>query len=159
MKQLHLRRCQPQESRGLREWIVERHYLRSAPPGYVLALEAVLGRERIGGLLFGRPCSRDLDTDLILSLDRLFFIDNTPPHVESQALAAARKHIRIWLPQIKLLVSYSDPAAGHDGTIYLADGWAPFGKTRNGSAGWANRPGRKTTGEKPTPKQRWVRSP
>ena len=156
--QIHVRRCQPGESRALREWIKERHYLKSAPPSYVLALEITLAGKLIGGMLWGRPAARALNPDRILCLDRLYLIDETPANAESQSLALARKLIRTWLPGICLLVSYSDPEAGHVGAIYAADGWAPFGLTRNGTAGWANRPNRTATG-KPSRKQRWVRTP
>lgn len=156
--QLLVRQPEPQQARELREWIKARHYLASAPPGYVLALEILLRGQRIGGMLWGRPCARELDQQEVLCLDRLFCIDDTPPNVESQALGQARAIIRERYQRVRLLVSYSDPAQGHEGTIYAADGWARFGKTRNGSAGWLNRPGRKSL-EAPTPKQRWVRSP
>lgn len=76
----------------------------------------------------------------------------------SESRATVRKHVRTWLQGIRLLVSYSDPAQGHGGTIYLADGWAPFGMTTHKSGyGWRSRPDR--SADPVTPKQRWVRTP
>lgn len=52
-----------------------------------------------------------------------------------------------------------DPSIGHDGTVYRADGWASFGRTRNVSQGWSNRPGRRAEDGPPSRKTRWVRTP
>ncbi len=155
---MNIRRCQPSESRLTAEWIAELHYLRSKPSGFVHVLEFVEGRELIGAMILGRPSSRGLDADLVLELNRLYFIDDTTAYVESQALAMMRKHVRTWLNGIRLLISYSDPQQGHEGTIYRADGWAPFGmSTHKSGYGWASRPNRKA--DPVTPKQRWVRTP
>lgn len=154
-----LRRCQPSESRELRDWIKQKHYLRSAPPGFVAALEFLEGRERIGGMLIGRPAARTYGEE-ILELTRMFFVDEAPKNTESAALAMMRSWIRKWLPSIRLLISYSDPSQGHTGMIYKADGWARFGKTeaRHGQSGWASRQGRKMQ-ETYCSKTRWVRTP
>ncbi len=115
-------------------------------------------RELIGAMIIGRPSSRGLDMGKILELNRVYFIDETPPNVESQGLSMMRRHVRVWMPGVRLLVSYSDPAHGHAGTIYEADGWAPFGMTTHKSGyGWRSRPNRKA--DPVTPKQRWVRTP
>lgn len=156
--QLHLRRLQPTESRELHTWISERHYLKSCPPGHRYALEFSDGAERRGGMLLGRPSARAIDGDLWLELTRMFFVDAAPPNTESRALAMMRRWVRIWCPQIRGLLSYSDAAVGHAGTVYLADGWAPFGATSNGDSGWRNRPGRTAKG-RPSRKIRWVRTP
>jgi hypothetical protein len=156
---MRLRRAQPTESREIRQWIVERHYLRSAPPGFVVALEFVDDAgDRIGAALLGRPTSRSLDAEQWLELTRLFFVDEAPKNTESRALALMRKWVRTWLPKTKALLAYSDPAVGHDGTIYRADGWASFGQTQLSKRGWRNRPGR-AGNDTPSRKTRWVRTP
>ena len=158
--QMNMRVAQPSESRELHGWIKLNHYTRSAPPGYGFALEFSLGRSRIGGMLLGRPSSRELDPEVWLELTRMHFIDETPLFVESRGLSMMRRHVRTWVPKIKALLAYSDPEAGHEGTVYLADGWACFGRTRNGNHGWANRPGRKApAGKSPSRKLRWIRTP
>lgn len=155
---MRLRRLQPSESRELREWIIARHYLRSAPPGYRVALEFLNGADRIGGMLLGRPTSRELSPDLWIELTRMYFCDEAPRNTESQALAMMRRWIRVWMPAVKGLLAYSDPSVGHVGTVYLADGWAPFGLTALNHVGWRNRPGRRAE-EQPSRKIRWVRTP
>jgi hypothetical protein len=151
-----IRRTQPTEARDVVAWLKSNHYLRSAPPGFIHVLEIVEGRGRIGAMILGRPNSRD--SSRIMELTRAYLIDEAPKNSESHALALMRKHVRTWLPQIRLLLAYSDPAVGHAGTIYEADGWAQFGRTKHhGGYGWRSRPNRR---EDPvTPKFRWVRSP
>jgi hypothetical protein len=65
---------------------------------------------------------------------------------------------RIWIPKIRLLLAYSDPEQGHEGTIYEADGWAPLGLTDGAwGAGWNSRKGRRD--QRVSRKRRWVRTP
>lgn len=155
-----LRRAQPTESREVREWIKARHYTKAAPPGYAVALEFVAqGGARIGAMLLGRPASRELDGHEWLELTRMFFVDEAGKNTESHALSMMRRFVRVWFPTIKGLLAYSDPSVGHEGTVYRADGWARFGKTRNSRAGWRNRPGRRAEPGPPARKHRWVRTP
>jgi hypothetical protein len=155
---LILRRAQPSESRELSAWIAARHYLGSSPAGYVFALEFLEGRQRVGAMLLGRPNGRGLDPAAWLELTRVLFIDEAPPNTESRALAMMRRYLRVYCPAVRGLISYSDPTQGHAGTIYAADGWAPFGRTSNGPSGWTSRPGRKA-GERQPSKIRWIRTP
>ena len=154
---MNLRRAQPSESRDVREWIMKRHYTRTAPPGYRVALEYLEGWERIGAMLLGRPTSRELDAAVWLELTRMYFVDEAPRNTESHALSMMRRWVRVWMPEIKGLLAYSNPDAGHDGTVYRADGWAPFGRTALSHIGWRSRPGRRA--EVPSRKIRWIRSP
>jgi hypothetical protein len=153
-----VRRCQPSEARAVVQWLKERHYLRSAPPGFIHVLEILEGGQRIGAMILGRPGPRGLDPDRILELTRAYLVDEAPRNSESHALALMRKHVRTWLPGIRLLLAYSDPSVGHTGGIYEADGWAPFGKTGHKSGyGWRSRPNR--SDDPVSPKLRWVRTP
>lgn len=152
-----LRRAQPSESREVREWIVKRHYTGAAPPGFRFALEFIEGRELVGAMLLGRPSSRELDPEDWMELTRVCFVDAAPKNTESQGLAMMRRFVRVWVPQTRCLLAYSDPSVGHEGTIYKADGWACFGRTRNSTIGWRTRPNRRA--ETPSRKLRWVRTP
>lgn len=153
-----LRRTQPSEVKTVREWIKQHHYLKSTPPGQIVALEFLAKKKRIGAILIGRPTSRELDPDRILELTRMYFVDEAGFNTESKALAMMRKFIRTWFPTVQLLIAYSDSTAGHSGTIYAADNWAPFGKTKHSTGyGWKSREGRRET--QCWPKQRWVRTP
>ena len=156
---MNIRRAQPSESREVREWIMAHHYTQTAPPGYIVALEFLDVGRRVGAMLLGRPTSRELDERTWLELTRMYFVDEAPKNTESHALGLMRKWVRTWMPSVKALLAYSDPSVGHRGTVYLADGWAAFGRTRNGSQGWKNRPGRRATAGPPSRKIRWVRTP
>ncbi len=156
--QVQLRRAQPTESREVAAWIKERHYLKRTPPGYIHALEFLHDGKRVGAMLLGRAASRSYDPSKILEITRIYFTDEAPFNIESRSLAMMRKHVRTWLPSVRLLISYSDPSQGHSGSIYEADGWAPFGMTTHKTGyGWRSRPNRST--DPVGPKQRWVRTP
>jgi hypothetical protein len=144
-------------NRAVAAWIGEHHYLRSTPPGFVEVYEFLLRGQRVGAALIGRPAARQYNATCILELTRFYFVDDTPTHVESRGLALLRKHVRVWLPVIRLLLAYSDPAQGHEGTIYEADGWAPLGLTAGDNYRRQSRPGRRVAPD--SRKQRWVRTP
>lgn len=155
---VQIRRAQPSETIQLKQWIAERHYLQFCPAGFVCLYEFAEGDRVIGGALIGRPTARQYDADKVLQLHRLFFVNDTAPNVESHGLKIMRKHIRVWLPQIRGLLSYSDPSVGHEGTIYDADGWCPIGMTDEAwGIGWNSRDGRQT--QKKSKKMRWFRTP
>lgn len=158
LDQLAIRRCQPSETIARKQWIAERHYLQSAPPGFVHVYEYLLRGDLVGGCILGRTSARQYDPKRVLEVTRFFFLDGTPSNVESRGLALMRKHVRMWLPAIRLLIAYSDPGQGHGGTIYNADGWCPFGMTdRAWGYGWNSRAGRRD--QKVSRKRRWVRTP
>lgn len=155
---MQIRRAQPSETRALKDWIAAGHYLQSCPPGWVHLYEFTEGRELIGGMLIGRPSAKSYNPDKILQLHRMFFIDETARFVESHGLSIMRKRVRTWLPQIKGLLSYSDPTQGHEGTVYEADNWCPLGLTDEPSeVGWKSRG--ETRHESKTRKMRWFRTP
>ncbi len=155
---MQLRRAQPSEVGELRAWIRERHYLKSLPPGHVCVLEFLEAGKRIGAMLISRPAARAYDADKVLELARMYFVDSTTRCTESKALAMMRRYVRVWLPGVKLLLTYSDERAGHLGTVYAADNWAPFGRTKaTHGYGWKSREGRRD--DHCWSKQRWVRTP
>jgi len=158
VQQLNMRRTQPTESRELSAWIKQRHYTQRCPPGFVLALEFTCGSQRVGGMLLGRCAARKIDPATILELTRMYFIDEMPLNTESRGLSMMRRHIRTWLPAVRLLVAYSDSSVGHEGKVYEADGWAQFGQTgKKTGYGWKSRPDRND--DPVTSKLRWVRTP
>jgi hypothetical protein len=138
------------------DWIIEHHYLHSTPAGAVIRMCFKDRAHRIiGRMMWGRPTSRKLDQEKILELTRMCFISDTPPFVESQCLAMARKHIRRHHNGTKGIIAYSSTGAGHEGTIYAADGWFKLGGGRGGN--WETRDNR--TNRDLSLKHRWVRSP
>lgn len=137
-------------------WIAERHYLKTVPAGAVLRMEFTTeDGTRVGAMMWGRNPSPKQDQYNQLCLTRMYFIDETERFVESRCLAMARKYIRKHLPHVKGLIAYSSPGAGHEGTVYLADGWFSVSVTRDKSRDF--RTGRKNVDV--SSKIKWVRSP
>jgi hypothetical protein len=134
--------------------------LQSAPPGFVFILEFLERGELAGAHIWGIPQAKAYPSEKVLQLYRVFFVDDTSHCVESQALAMARKFIRVWVPKIRLVISYSDPTVGHEGTIYEADGWCELGKTKEDHwYGFQRHKGRARNQQTVTTKIRWVRTP
>lgn len=135
-------------------YIIENHYLHSAPAGAKLRLWIKDDDNNvIGAMMWGRPTARTYDPNRIMENTRMYMIDDTEPCAESKALSMARKLVRNKYPEIKGVIAYSSTGENHKGTIYLADGWFAIGETR--AAAW-NREGRKNIDT--TKKIRWVRS-
>lgn len=145
-------------TKKLDEWIAERHYLKSVPAGAKLRLWAIDDEgNTVGAMMWGRPSARMLNKDMLLELTRMYFIDDTEPFIESRALAMARKMIRKYMPQVKGLLAYSSAGQGHDGIIYRADNWFPFGQTQGGK--WNVKGSKPRKNIDTSPKFRWLRSP
>lgn len=101
--------------------VVARHYLRRKPP-ISLAWGLYRGDELVGVCTFGVPPSRHLqisackpDPSCVLELNRLWVCDSMPRNTESWFVARALKA----MPP-RIIVSYADTAAGHQGYIYRA---------------------------------------
>lgn len=65
-------------------------------------------------------------------LARLWIKDEVPRNAETWLIAQAIKHIKRIHTEVKMLVSYADPSAGHSGTIYRAGNWTQDGRTDEG---------------------------
>lgn len=147
-------RLELSHSTDVDKYIIANHYLHSAPAGAKLRFWVLDDSGNIiGAMMWGRPTARTYDYNRIMELTRLYMIDDTEPCAESKAIAMARKYIRKHMPDIKGLISYSSTGEGHQGTIYLADGWFAVGQTKSGS--WTKE-GRKNIDT--SAKIRWVRS-
>jgi len=70
--------------------------------------------------------------DKVLELRRLVCVDDTPKNAESFFISKTLK----WLKRntdIVLILSYADPAQGHDGTIYKASNFEYIGRSSGGT--------------------------
>lgn len=104
------------------------HYLHSLPGGTKLIFGVFIDKRLLGALTFG--AGPFLAYSLVegaqpkdcITLTRLWLSDELPPNSESRVLGfiirSLRKHTHV-----KFLIAYSDPMAGHMGTIYQATGW------------------------------------
>lgn len=137
------------------EWISERHYLGTTPPGARLRLAFFHEGICVGGMLWGRLTARAYESFQTLELTRMFLDDACPRNSESRCIGMATKLIKKLFPEMHTLYSYSDPAYGHTGTIYRAAGWSNSGKTK-GKA-WNGRNGIERKNVSTSKKVRWMK--
>lgn len=84
--------------------------------------------ELIGCVVFGNPVGRstaaslssELKISQVYELTRLFIHDGYGKNIESYCIGQCLQYIKRTLPNIKAVISYSDPEQGHVGTIYKA---------------------------------------
>jgi hypothetical protein len=120
-----------------KEYIHKNHYSHgshNAPsPCYGLYNE-----DLIGVLMFAVPCSEAVRSSIfgeeykstVLELHRLHIQDNQETkNIESWFIAQCLHQLRIDRPDIKCVVSFSDPSAGHKGTIYQATNAYYYGRS------------------------------
>lgn len=88
----------------------------------------------IGCIVYGNPVGRRAAASIIESdeidphesvyeLTRLFIHDGYGKNIESYVIGQSFKWLKENIPQIKMLISYADPAQGHVGGIYKATNW------------------------------------
>lgn len=110
------------------------HYLHSFPGGTKLTFGTFVNHRLLGAITLG--CGPFLAYHLVdnaspedcLTLTRLWLSDELPRNSESRVLGIIIRTLR-HNTNIKFLVSYSDPAAGHIGIIYQATGWLYTGRS------------------------------
>ena len=108
--------------------LVGNHYLHSMPGGTQMTFGVFLEQRLLGALALGvgpfnahRLVSGATHGDCIC-LTRLWLDDGLPKNSESRVLAVVLRSMARHT-SVKFVVSYSEPAAGHVGTIYQAGGW------------------------------------
>ena len=89
------------------------------------------------GRLSGQSISELLDRTEVLELVRLFVFDGYGSNIESWFISKSFDWLRKNVPQIKGLISYSDPKEGHAGTIYQATNWIYQGNKLRFNDSWS----------------------
>ena len=94
----------------------------------------------IGAMIYGKPAMPDVskkyceeNPDIVLELNRLCCIDDTPKNTESYFIG---KTLR-WLKEhtkYRVIISFADTAQGHEGTIYKATNFNYKGMTSGAKA-------------------------
>ena len=88
--------------------------------------------EKLAGVaIYGYPVGRsaaasispELNIDEVLDLTRLFIFDDYGKNTESISISKTFNWLKENAPDIKALISYSDPEQGHMGIIYQATNW------------------------------------
>lgn len=130
-------------------FVRQHHYTHSTPtPGRVsfgvFDSDSAIAR-LIGVVLVARPAATFADQMSMLEIRRMVILDCTERNAESRVLGYVRRWIVRNCPDVHTLIAYSDPEAGHVGTIYKAAGFTCEGTIRGHAKGWQYRPGRKAT--------------
>jgi hypothetical protein len=107
------------------------HYLHKRPAIVLLCLALTVKGETRGVIVFSAP---PIQTEkrfggVTWELARLWIDDHVPMNAETFFIGKAVKFVSRHAPQVKYLVSYADPSAGHRGTIYRAANWTFDGMT------------------------------
>lgn len=111
--------------------MIKRHYLGRWPGVVSLVLGLKHKGVFVGVLVFALP-PRETEKRYgckTWELARLWVDDKMPKNTETYFIARAVDYIKGFRPDVKMLVSYADPSAGHSGTIYKAANWKPDGRT------------------------------
>lgn len=109
----------------------QQHYLHRWPGVVTLVLKMWRDSEPLGVVVFALP-PRESDKRYggkAWELARLWVNDGVPKNGETWLLGAAIRYVRQHHPDVKALVSYADPSAGHSGVIYRAGNWQTDGRT------------------------------
>ena len=85
----------------------------------------------IGVVLYGYTVARNgvksisetLENREVLELKRLWIEDGYGSNIESYVISDTLKQIRKDKPEVKVIMSYADPAENHTGVIYKATNW------------------------------------
>ena len=107
------------------------HYL-GKRPAIVLASFAVTCRNLLVGCVVYSAPPREASVRYggkTWELARLYMLDEVPNNAETWAIARTVRYIQINHRDVKFLLSYADPSAGHSGTIYRAANWTADGMT------------------------------
>lgn len=110
---------------------LQRHYLRKRPAIVLLSLCVMRSGVPVGCVVYSAP-PREAEKRYggkTWELARLYLIDEMPRNSETWAIAQSIRYIRRHHPEVRVLLSYADPSAGHAGTIYKAGNWESDGRT------------------------------
>ena len=120
-------------ARVARRLCEEKHYLKSYPAGSLVNVGIFANHTLVGVAVIGvgpfniHRLFLDANPEEVLCLSRLWLDDRCGRNSESRVLGIICRSLRRWQTSIKAIIAYSDPTAGHDGTIYRAAGFAYLG--------------------------------
>lgn len=110
---------------------IRAHYLAKRPAIVLLCLVAEHDGKPIGCVVYAAP-PREADKRYggkVWELARVYLLDNIPRNAETWLIGQSVKYIKRNHRDVKHLLSYADPSAGHSGTIYKAANWRLDGRT------------------------------
>ena len=110
---------------------ISSHYLAKRPAIVLLCLVAERNGEKIGCIVYSAP-PREADKRYggkTWELARVYLLDEVPRNAETWLIGKSVRYIKRNHREVKHLLSYADPSAGHRGTIYKAANWRQDGRT------------------------------
>ncbi len=125
----------PVPARAARQVCQANHYLGNYPGGALLNFAVFVGNLLLGvAVLSVGPTNvhrlfQGAQREEVICLARLWLDDRLGPNSESRTLGYILRMLRREQSTVKALVAYSDPAAGHTGTIYRAAGFLYLGES------------------------------
>jgi len=111
-----------------RDLIERNHYLHFLAGGTMLCFGTFQGERLLGAVTLGAGpylayhLIEDAERNDCLVLTRLWLSDELPVNAESRVIGIVTRLISRYT-NVKFLVSYADPVAGHVGIIYQSVGW------------------------------------
>jgi hypothetical protein len=115
-------------------WAVEHwHYSETMPPIKTVRVGVWWDDRFVGAVIFSRPCRNQhlmfgLEPQQVCELARVALDRHEGFHV-TEVVARAIKMLKRRCPDLRLIVSFADPAEGHVGRIYQAGNWIYTGKS------------------------------
>ena len=115
-----------------KELIQRNHYLHSLPGGTMLCFGIFLDESLLGAMTLGAGpyqayhLVEGATRKDCLVLTRLWLSDELPWNSESRVIGIVARLVRRHT-DVKFIISYADPAAGHVGGIYQSVGWLYIG--------------------------------
>jgi hypothetical protein len=125
----------------IRSW----HYARSIPSGkshYVAFGTAIVVWSLPANFAAAKHFMPGVEDPKVWELSRLWAVDGHAPNLLTKAISEAVRILKQVEPAVDLVMSYSDPAAGHRGFIYHAASWLEVMRSEEGRA-WRHRAGGK----------------
>lgn len=110
---------------------IRAHYLGKRPAIVMLALKMTVEGVPAGMVIYAMP-PREADKRYggkTWELARLYLLDEIPSNAETWLIGKSVRYIKQHHKEVKHLLSYADPSAGHRGTIYKAANWRQDGMT------------------------------
>jgi hypothetical protein len=110
---------------------VKAHYLRKRPAIVLLCLMMLHKGNPVGCIIYSAP-PREADKRYggkTWELARLYILDEIPRNAETWLIGQSVRYIKRHHKEVRHLISYADPSAGHRGIIYQAANWRADGRT------------------------------
>lgn len=121
---------------GVKYLFKEYHYLKSLARGCpdIYELYDDTTGEVLGAAQIGIPATLHINKDTHKEIRRFVLVPGVPKNTASYFLSRIIKDIKLRYPKMEKLIAYSDPNAGHKGTIYLASNFKFVGQGKPGQA-------------------------